>query len=99
MALASSKTRPEGAPLTGLPWRATQSEADEAPVSLQTCPVPLGPERSRRYAAVSAPVVLANQLADQVSLLCVLARRAPAGPPRAEVGADAGPRRRAAAPP
>ena len=28
-------TRPEEAPLTGLPWRATQSGADEAPVSVQ----------------------------------------------------------------
>jgi len=27
----ASATRPQGAPLTGLPWRATQSEADEAP--------------------------------------------------------------------
>jgi hypothetical protein len=35
----ASATRPEGAPLTGLAWRATQSEADEAPVSLWTRPV------------------------------------------------------------
>ena len=35
----ASATRPEGAPLTGLPWRATPSEADEAPVSIQVCAV------------------------------------------------------------
>jgi hypothetical protein len=37
-------TRPEGAPLTGLLWRARQSEADEAAVSVQTCPVRWQPE-------------------------------------------------------
>ena len=30
-------TRPEGAPLTGPSWRATQSEADEAPIEEMTC--------------------------------------------------------------
>ena len=40
VALASSPqaTRPEGAPLTGLPWRATQSEADEAPAPCPAWP-------------------------------------------------------------
>jgi len=33
----------------------------------------------------------ADQAADQVILLRVLARRAPGGPPKAEPGADAGP--------
>jgi hypothetical protein len=32
----ASATLPQGAPFTGLPWRATQSEADEAPVSVRT---------------------------------------------------------------
>src|SRR5712672_736562 len=32
VAHAPSETRPEGAPLTGPSWRATQSEADEAPI-------------------------------------------------------------------
>ena len=35
----ASATRPQGAPLTGLPWRATHSEADEAPGPDQACPV------------------------------------------------------------
>ena len=30
-------TRPEGVPLTGLSWRATQSGADEAPIEEMTC--------------------------------------------------------------
>ena len=33
----ASATRPQGAPLTGPSWRATQSEADEAPMEEMTC--------------------------------------------------------------
>lgn len=50
-----------------------------------------------RYTAVSVSVALANELADQVHLLCVLARRASAGP-QGRVGAEAGPRWSAAEP-
>ena len=44
-------------------------------------------------------MALANEMADHVCLLRVLARRAPGGPPKAEPGAGAGPRRSAAEPP
>ena len=37
-------TRPEEAPLTDPPWRAAQSEADEATVSVQACLDPMAAE-------------------------------------------------------
>ena len=45
------------------------------------------------------PDALTDVPTDQVILQRVLARRAAGGPPKAEPGADAGPRRSAAAPP
>jgi len=48
----------------------------------------------RRY----RPETRVDESGDRVSLLCVLARRAPAGR-QARAGADAGPRRSAAEPP
>jgi hypothetical protein len=58
----ASATRPEGAPLTGLPWRATQSEADEAPGIRPGVSGLVVIGRSRRYAAVGTDQPVGNRL-------------------------------------
>ena len=82
--------------LTGLPWRATQSEADEAPVSSQACPVA---SSRKELALCSGRALMCSWMIRGRSgdLMCVLARRAPTGL-QGRAGADAGPRPSAAEP-
>ena len=83
--------RTEGAPLTGLPWRATQSEADEAPVSARRVRGLVSSREKLRLCGGNAPDGVGElRMADRVCLLRVLARRAPGGPPKAEPGATPG---------
>jgi hypothetical protein len=76
--------RPLGAPLTGLPWRATSSVAGEAPVPVQTWPVLVAAWR------LAMALMRADNRDGLGVLLRVLARRATAGR-QGRAGADAGP--------
>jgi len=83
--------------LTGLSWRATQSEADEAAVSLRIYPAPLA-ARGAGTMQWQALVRRWINWAEVDDLMRVLARRATAGR-QGRAAADAGPRRSAAEPP
>jgi hypothetical protein len=66
-------TRPQGAPLTGLPWRATRSEADEAPVPVRGVRGFVTSREKLRLCAGSAPDGVGElRMADRVCLLRLL---------------------------
>jgi hypothetical protein len=90
-------TRREEAPLPGLPWRATQSEAAEAPLPVQTCPV-LGDAAKKLRRPSGSGLAVLDGSCGSGDPKGEVARRAPAGQ-QGRAGDDAGPRRSAAEPP
>jgi hypothetical protein len=76
----ASATRPQGAPSTGPCWRATQSEADEAPVSARPVSGPAGGRKELALCGGSALMASVDERTDQVVFATC------AGPARARPG-------------